>query len=260
VPVGRGYLQRPALTAERFVPDPFGTEPGGRLYRTGDRVCWTADGTLEFMGRLDAQVKIRGFRIELGEIEAVLRAHAAVRECVVVAREEVPGDPRLVAYVVGDADFETLRAHLRRHLPEYMLPAAFVRLDRLPLSPNGKLDREALPAPVYGASDASYVAPRTPVEEVLAGIWSELLHVSRVGVTDQFFELGGDSVTVMRLVSEVRSTFRLDLSIRTVFSAPTLESMAREIEHGIYEEILAMPESQAEQLAKIQPIGEAEAG
>ncbi|MBV9109352.1 MAG: amino acid adenylation domain-containing protein, partial [Gemmatimonadetes bacterium] len=175
VGVTRGYLGRPALTAEKFIPDPFSSEPGARLYRTGDRARWRADGALEFLGRLDEQVKIRGFRIEPGEIAAVLRQHEGVHECAVVAREDA-GEARLVAYVVGDADAEALRAHLRRSLPEYMVPAAFVALDALPLMPgSGKLDRRALPAPDLAAGEPSYVAPRTPVEEVLAGIWAEVL-------------------------------------------------------------------------------------
>jgi amino acid adenylation domain-containing protein len=251
--VARGYLGRARLTAERFVPDPFGRQDGARLYRTGDRARWRADGTLEFLGRLDAQVKIRGFRIEPGEIEAVLRGHESVTDCVVVAREDVPGDRRLVAYVAGGAEADELREHARGSLPEYMVPAAFVVLDQLPLTPNGKLDRKALPAPEYAAGADRYVAPRTQVEEVLAGIWAEVLRRDRVGVHDSFFDLGGHSLLIMRLLAEIQATFDLELSIRTVFSMRTLEAMAGEIERRIYEDVATMSEFEAEQLAESNP-------
>jgi amino acid adenylation domain-containing protein len=230
VPVGRGYLHRPALTAERFVPDPFATESGARLYRSGDRARWRADGTLEFLGRLDAQVKIRGMRIELGELEAVLRAHPRIRDCVVVVREDIADDPRLIAYVVGDAETESLRAHLRQHLPDYMTPAAFVTLPHLPLLPNGKLDRHALPAPVYGAAAEQAVAPRTPTEALLVDIWAELLRVESLGVTEGFFDLGGHSLLAMRVIARVRDVFGVDLSLRTLFEAPTVRELARAVD------------------------------
>jgi acyl carrier protein len=249
--VARGYLNRPELTAERFVDDPFAP---GRLYRTGDRVRWMADGTLEYLGRLDEQVKIRGFRIELGEIEARLAEHPEVREAVVLAREDVPGDRRLVAYVVGEVEVEALRAHLRQGLPEYMVPAAFVVLDALPLTANGKLDRKALPAPELAPAEETYVAPRTAVEEVLAEIWAEVLSLERVGVHDSFFDLGGHSLLIMRLLAKVQATFDLEVSIRTVFSTPTLEAMAGEIERRIYEDVATMSEFEAEQLAESNPV------
>jgi acyl carrier protein len=230
--VTRGYLGRPAMTAERFVPDPFPAEGGARLYRTGDRARWHADGTLEFLGRLDEQVKIRGFRIEPGEIEAVLRGHESVIDCVVVAREDVPGDWRLVAYVAGGAGADELRDHVRRSLPEYMVPAAFVVLDRLPLTPNGKLDRKALPAPELGSTEDRYVAPRTPAEEVLAAIWAELLKVERVGVVESFFDLGGHSLLATRMVSRVRERFGVDLPLRAVFEHRTVEELARVVEEA----------------------------
>ncbi|HEX8904580.1 MAG TPA: condensation domain-containing protein, partial [Longimicrobiaceae bacterium] len=227
--VARGYLNRPTLTAEKFIPDPFGAEPGARLYRTGDRVRWRADGVVEYLGRLDEQVKVRGFRIELGEIETVLRRHPGVADCAVIAREDTPGDRRIVAYVVGTAEPEELRPHIRRSLPEYMLPAAFVRLEQLPLSPNGKVDRKALPAPEF-AGDERYVAPRTPAEELLAGIWAEVLRVERVGVHDSFFELGGHSLLATRVVSRVREVFAVELPLRALFEGPTVAELALAVE------------------------------
>ncbi|HST60093.1 MAG TPA: condensation domain-containing protein, partial [Longimicrobium sp.] len=232
--VARGYLGRPGLTAERFIPDPFATQPGARMYRTGDRGRWLRDGTLEFLGRLDGQVKIRGFRIETGEIEAALRTHDAVTDCVVVARQD-PGDNngagerRLVAYVVaGDADADGLRAHLRRTLPDYMVPGAFVLLERLPLTPNGKLDRRALPEPDYAGGE--HVAPRTPVEEVLAGIWAEVLGLERVGAEANFFEVGGHSLLATRVISRVRAVFGVEPTVRTMFEAPTVAELADAVE------------------------------
>ncbi|HEX2080479.1 MAG TPA: amino acid adenylation domain-containing protein, partial [Longimicrobium sp.] len=230
VQVARGYLARPALTAERFVPDPFSAEPGARLYRSGDRMRWRGDGTLEFIGRIDHQVKIRGFRIELGEIEAALRRSEGVADCVVVAREDMPGEKRLVAYVVGGVEAGVLREHLRRALPEYMVPAAFVVLEALPLTPNGKLDRKALPAPELAPPEEAYVAPRTPTEEVLAGVWAELLRLERVGVEDHFFDLGGHSLLATRVAARVRAVFGVDLPLRAVFERSVLSELAAEIE------------------------------
>ncbi|MFL5540370.1 MAG: non-ribosomal peptide synthetase, partial [Longimicrobiaceae bacterium] len=228
--VARGYLGRPATTAERFVPDPFAAGPGTRLYRTGDRVRWMADGTLEFLGRLDAQVKVRGFRVELGEIEARLADHPEVREAVVLAREDVPGERRLVAYVMGAAEADALRAHLRQSLPEHMVPAAYVCLEALPLTPNGKVDRKALPAPELGSAADRYVAPRTPTEEVLAGIWAEVLRLERVGVEESFFELGGHSLLATRVVSRVRDVFAIELPLRALFESPTVAGLALQVE------------------------------
>jgi amino acid adenylation domain-containing protein len=250
--VVRGYLDRPALTAERFVPDPFSAKPGARMYRTGDRLRWTAAGRLEFVGRIDDQVKIRGFRIEPGEVESVLTAHPGVREVRVIVREDQPGELRLVAYVVGDAGADDLRAHLRTSLPEYMVPGAFVAMERLPLTPNGKLDVKALPAPELGAA---WVEPRTLVEQVLAPLWAEVLRVERVGANDDFFQLGGHSLLIMRLIARVQDAFGLELSIRTVFAAPTLEAMAAAIEERIYEDIDGMTDEQAEQLAATHTAG-----
>ncbi|HVG43654.1 MAG TPA: amino acid adenylation domain-containing protein, partial [Longimicrobium sp.] len=227
--VARGYLGRPGLTAERFVPDPFG-EPGARLYRSGDRARWRAEGELEFAGRVDFQVKIRGFRVEPGEVEAVLRARPGVREATVVVREDVPGEKRLVAYVVGEVEAEALREHLRRTLPEYMVPSAFVFLDALPLTPNGKLDRKALPAPELASPEEAYVAPRTPAEEVLAGIWAEVLRLERVGAEDSFFDLGGHSLLATRVAARVLQAFGVELPLRAVFERPVLSGLAAEIE------------------------------
>jgi acyl carrier protein len=180
--------------------------------------------------------------------------HPEVREAVVLAREDEPGDQRLVAYVVGSVETDALRAHLRQSLPEYMVPAAVVVLERLPLTPNGKLDRKALPAPEYASAEDRYVAPRTPVEEVLAEIWAEVLRLERVGVHDSFFDLGGHSLLIMRLLAGVQVTFNQELSIRTVFSMPTLEAMAAEIERRIYEDVADMSEFEAAQLAQSNPL------
>ncbi|HEV3049057.1 MAG TPA: condensation domain-containing protein, partial [Longimicrobium sp.] len=239
--VTRGYLGRPGLTAERFVPDAFSADPGARLYRTGDRARWTAEGVLEFLGRLDAQVKVRGFRIEPGEIEAVLRRHPAVVECAVVARTAGAGDTRLVAYVVGAAEADALRAHVGRSLPDYMVPSAFVSLDALPLTPNGKLDRKALPAPELAPAEEKYVAPRTPVEEVLVGIWAEVLRLDRVGVEESFFELGGHSLLATRVVSRVRELFAVELPLRALFEGPTVAELARRVEEMRRAELPVLP-------------------
>ncbi|HEX7241692.1 MAG TPA: condensation domain-containing protein, partial [Longimicrobiaceae bacterium] len=228
--VARGYLDRPALTAERFLPDPFPGEGGARLYRTGDRVRWRGDGKLEYLDRLDEQVKVRGFRIELGEIEGALRRSEGVADCVVVARGEVPGEKRLVAYVVGDVEAEVLREHLRRELPEYMVPAVLVPLERLPLTPSGKLDRRALPAPDFASAEGRYVTPRTPTEEVLAEIWAGVLRLERVGVTESFFALGGHSLLAARVVSRVRQVFGVEVPLRALFEGPTVAELAGRVE------------------------------
>jgi amino acid adenylation domain-containing protein len=227
--VVRGYLGRPSLTAERFVPDPFAAEPGARMYRTGDRVRWRADGRLEFLGRFDDQVKIRGFRIEPGEVQSALAALPGVRQVRVVVREDRPGDKRLVAYFVGDAEADALAAGVRATLPEYMVPRAFVRMDRLPLNANGKLDRRALPAPHDGAPAYGYVAPRTRTEQALAEIWAEVLD-RRVGVRDGFFELGGHSLLAMRAVSRIRARFGVELPVRALFENATVEALARPVD------------------------------
>ncbi|HZH31548.1 MAG TPA: amino acid adenylation domain-containing protein, partial [Pyrinomonadaceae bacterium] len=229
--LARGYLGRPALTAERFVPDPFGGQEGERLYRTGDLVRFLPDGRLEFRGRLDHQVKVRGFRIELGEIEAALLKHASVREAVAVVREAKTGDKRLVAYCVAvegsSVGVGELREHLRGRLPEYMVPTAFVALERLPLTPNGKLDRRALPEPGTGGEE--YVAPRNEIEAALAEMWVELLGVERIGVNDNFFELGGHSLLATQVVSRVREAFRVELPLVGIFQTPTVAGLAEAV-------------------------------
>ncbi|HEU4881110.1 MAG TPA: amino acid adenylation domain-containing protein, partial [Longimicrobium sp.] len=259
--VAQGYLGRPALTAERFVPDPFGGEPGARLYRTGDRVRWkesaevrecvsagvgvgSADsGTdalthsrtavLDFIGRIDHQVKVRGFRIEPGEIEARLAEQPGVRECVVLVREDAPGERRLVAYVAGEdaPAAEVLRARLGETLPEYMVPAAYVRMEALPLTPNGKLDRKALPAPEGGAyARSGYDPPVGETEQALADVWAEVLGVARVGRWDNFFDLGGHSLLAVQVGSRVRQALGAEIPLREVFASPVLADLARAVE------------------------------
>ncbi|WP_279636870.1 non-ribosomal peptide synthetase [Corallococcus llansteffanensis] len=234
--VTRGYLARPDLTAERYVPDLYSPAPGARMYRTGDRVRWLPDGRVEFLGRTDFQVKVRGFRVEPGEVATVLRSLPSVHEAVVVARQDSPGDTRLVAYVVPSAssvaalDLPALRASLQQMLPEYMVPSAFVVLEALPLTPNGKVDRKALPVPEASASRSGYVAPRTPTEELLAPLWAEVLRLPRVGAQDHFFELGGHSLLATQLVARVRAAFGVELPLRSVFEAPILADLARRID------------------------------
>jgi amino acid adenylation domain-containing protein/FkbM family methyltransferase len=230
-----GYA-RPELTAGAFLPDPFSGIPGARLYRTGDRARYQAAGDLEFLGRIDQQVKVHGFRIELGEIEAVLGSHPGVRDCVVLAREDVPGDRRLVAYAVVRPSpssarpprIEELQRHLQARLPEFMIPGAFVFLEALPLTPNGKLDRQALPAPDRTGA-AGYVAPADPVEELLAGIWADVLGRERLGVHDNFFDLGGHSLLVTQVASRIRGALRVELPLRQLFETPTIAGLARAV-------------------------------
>ncbi|HEY2739633.1 MAG TPA: non-ribosomal peptide synthetase, partial [Thermoanaerobaculia bacterium] len=230
--LARGYLGRPALTAERFVPDPFAGAPGARLYRTGDKVRLAANGDLEYIGRFDDQVKIRGFRIEPGEVEAALAALAGVREAAVVVREDRPGDRLLVAYVAGETTAEALLPPLCEKLPDYMVPAAFVKLDALPLTPNGKVDRRALPAPEPQSPGKAPLAPRTPVEEILAGIWAEVLGHPAVGIHDDFFALGGHSLLAAQVISRIRRSFDVEIPLRRLFDLRTVAALAPEIMAG----------------------------
>jgi amino acid adenylation domain-containing protein len=235
VGLARGYLNRPDLTAENFIPNAFSDEPGARLYKTGDLGRYLPDGNIEFLGRRDHQAKIRGFRIELGEIEAVLGQHPAVRESVVAAREDAPGEKRLVAYVVADQEstptINELRSFLKEKLPSHMIPSAFVMLESLPLSPNGKVDRRVLPVPDRARPELAetFVASRTPVEEALASIWSKILVVEQVGIYDNFFELGGHSLLVAKLIAEIQRDLRVDLPVRAVFEFPTIAQLAARI-------------------------------
>ncbi|MCX6635821.1 MAG: amino acid adenylation domain-containing protein, partial [Acidobacteria bacterium] len=230
------YLNLPQLTAERFLPDPFAAQPGARLYRTGDLVRWRPDGNLEFLGRLDSQVKLRGFRIELGEIEAVLNQHPAVRAAAVLLREDIPGSPRLVAYVTGPASQPAeaeLRAHLKRLLPEYMLPSCFVFLDRMPLTASGKLDRHALPPPeVRGSEAAGVTRAYDPLELRLLSIWRQVLGTPEVGPGDDFFTLGGHSLLGLSLLVRIEQAFGVRLSVPSLFEAPTVEQQAALLRGG----------------------------
>ena len=230
--LARGYHRRPELTAQRFIPHPFRTDPGARLYRTGDLVRYLADGTLEFLGRLDQQVKLRGFRIEPGEVEAALARHPDVREAAVVIREEPSGDKRLVAYFVPRWDpapsTGELRSLLGANLPEYMIPSTFVPLEALPLTPSGKLDRRALPSPdrIRPELESGFVAPRSPVEVLLATIWIGLLGVEPVGIHDNFFALGGHSLLATQVMSRIRALLQVELPLRTIFEVPTIAGLA----------------------------------
>jgi amino acid adenylation domain-containing protein len=234
--LAQGYLNRPDLTAERFILNPFSQEPGERLYKAGDLARYLPDGSLEFLSRIDHQVKVRGFRIELGEIEAILGRHRAVQEVVVLAREDMPGEKRLAAYVVpapgSTITSSELRGFLQKRLPEYMVPSAFMTLEAWPLTPNGKIDRKALPAPERMRSEleGTFVAPRTPVEEVLAGIWAEVLNVDQVSIDDSFFDLGGHSLLATKVISRAREAFQVDIPLHYLFESPALAGLAERIE------------------------------
>ena len=246
--LARGYLNRADLTAEKFVPSQFADRARSRLYKTGDIARYLPDGKIEYLGRRDAQVKIRGFRIELGEIEAALNRHQSVREAAVIANEDQEGQLRLIAYWVSDGEVITtegqLRLFLKEQLPDYMVPSVFVRLEAIPLTPNKKLDRRALPTPDTSrrASEQEYQKPRTPTEEVLAGIWAEVLGLEQVGVADNFFDLGGHSLLATQIISRVRDIFRVEIPLLSLFESPDLGALASKIEVALTsEETLRSP-------------------
>jgi amino acid adenylation domain-containing protein len=231
VGLARGYLNRPELTAEKFIFHPFSKEPGARLYRTGDLGSYLPDGNVEFLGRIDNQVKIRGYRIEPGEIESVLNFHPEIIRAVIVAREDHPGNKRLIAYIVlRDRQFpiSELSRFLEGKLPSYMIPTSFVMLDELPLMPNGKLDRGALPPPDYskGISEEYYLPPRTATEKSVAGTWSELLGIKTIGIHDNFFEMGGHSLLATQVVSRLNKTYNISIPLRSFFEVPTISGLA----------------------------------
>jgi amino acid adenylation domain-containing protein len=254
VGLARGYCRRPGLTAEKFIPDPFSTLAGARLYRTGDIACYLTGGEIEYLGRLDYQVKIRGFRVELGEIELMLARHELVRDAVVMLREDVVGEKRLVAYMVGrDATslkVDEVRSFLREHLPEHMIPQSFVWLEELPLSPNGKLDRRLLPSPERDREGAhgEYVAPQGDAEQIIAGLWREVLQVERVGVHDNFFDLGGHSLLLLQLHGKLREKFQTELSLIELFEYTTVHAQAERLSK--HEPSLKDFESKKEQAAQ----------
>ena len=241
VGLARCYWKRPDLTAEKFIPNPFSKSPGSRLYKSGDLVRYLPDGNVEFLGRIDDQVKIRGFRIELGEIEVVLGNHSTVRDVAVIVREDIPDDKRIVAYIVPEqgivmSDVE-LRHYLQERLPEYMVPTVFMRLDKLPLTPSGKLNRKALPLPdqTRPELESAYVAPRNRIEKKLAMICGELLHIERVGIYDNFFDLGGHSLLATQFISKVRAIFHVEIPLRSLFEKPTIAELSVVIQKTIIE-------------------------
>jgi amino acid adenylation domain-containing protein len=249
--LARGYLHQPELTQERFIPNPFSAIPGARLYKTGDLGRYLPDGNILFLGRSDHQVKIRGFRVEIGEIEAILCQHLGIRQAVVIARGDTPGDKQLVAYMVPvkqpTPSIKELREFLKDSLPEYMMPSAFVWLEAIPLTPNGKIDRKALPAPEGSRPELErrFEAARTPIEVALVELWSDMLHVEKIGIHDNFFELGGHSLLAARIMFYILEYFDIKLSLRTLFDCPTIFEMAQRIEEKIIEEIDALPEEDA---------------
>jgi acyl-coenzyme A synthetase/AMP-(fatty) acid ligase/acyl carrier protein len=261
--LARGYLNRPELTAERFIPNPFSETPGGRLYRTFDLARRLPDGNVEFLGRVDHQIKIRGHRVELGEIEVALTAVPAVKEAVVVVDEQGTGDKRLLAFVVANPttaqlQLSEIKDHLRQSLPEHMVPAGFVQVESLPLTLNGKLDRQALAKLEQHAlvDENSFVAPRSEMEERLAEMWADVLHLQRVGINDNFFEAGGHSLLATQLVMRIRQAFDIDLPLRTIFEAPTVAGMSWKV---LQEQLSSVDEaSLVEMLDRLETLSEVE--
>jgi acyl-coenzyme A synthetase/AMP-(fatty) acid ligase/acyl carrier protein len=244
--VARGYVGKPEITAERFLANPFAGALE-RMYDTGDLARWLPDGTLEFLGRVDEQIKLRGYRVEPGEVEAALRAHPDVREAIAIARPGAAGEMRLLAYCTGESalDQDTLRSHLQDWLPEYMLPEAIAILHELPRTPSGKVDKLALPDPdLAHARSAEHIAPRTPLEEAVAAIWAQVLGLPQVGVEDDFFALGGHSLLATQVVAQVRSDFAVDLPLHSLFTCPTVASLAAEI-------VSMMGDSEQEETARL---------
>ena len=254
--VARGYWQQADLTADKFVSDQHSLTEGARIYRTGDRGRYLPDGNIAFTGRMDEQVKVRGFRIELGEIESVLSEHESVLEAVVIALEDKGSEKRLVAYVVtapgASRIVSEFRSYLKERLPDYMIPSAFVYLDTLPLTSHGKIDRRALPAPdaERPALAEAFIAPQTPAEKSLAPLWTKLLGINRIGINDNYFELGGDSLLATQLVSQVRSVFEVELPLVELFRHPTLAELAGSIEEAIIEQMEEISDEEAEELLR----------
>jgi amino acid adenylation domain-containing protein len=256
--LARGYLHRPDLTAERFVPDPFSKDGGALMYRTGDLVRRRSNGAIEFLGRADSQIKLRGYRIELGEIESTLRAYSGIGDATVLVREDNPGDKRLIAYFVGKPNSPSvntvhLREFLRTKLPEYMLPAGYIHLDSFPLTPNGKLDRKALPRPDYDLSKDDYIAPGTPLEETLCTIWAAVLHIDQIGMGDHFFRMGGHSLLATQVIARVRELLYVDLPLRTLFENPCITQFASVVQKALLEKVEELSEEEAEELLKSVP-------
>ena len=262
--VARGYWSRPELTAERFVPDPFSDEKGARLYKTGDLACYRADGVIEFLGRRDNQVKIAGNRIELGEIEAALRAHPAVQSGVVIVREDVPGEKKLVAYLVPSngalQSSSEMRSYLQERLPNFMVPAAFVPMVSLPLSPNGKVDRQLLPAPEAPSAGASILSAKSELESMIAEIWKKVLRLQQVGMDDNFFDAGGDSLQLIAVHAELSKLFSIEVTITDLFEYSTISTLAKHLEAGFKKEVEGEQERAERQRTAMAQVPRAAAG
>lgn len=257
--VARGYRNRPDLTRERFIPDPFGANPGGRLFKTGDVARFLPDGQIAFLGRRDEQVKVRGFRVELNEVTATLDEHPHIQQSVVLAREVAPGDTRLIAYFVAVARSQPtlgeLRNFLEARLPDFMVPATFVRLEKLPLTANGKVDRMSLPAAdeINTLRDAAYTAPRTDMEKTIAGILERLLELEHVDVEENFFSLGGHSLLGAQLVARLRDTFQIEVPLRVIFESPSVAELSSEIDRLLVAKVEAMSEKEVQRLLNSTP-------